>query len=63
MVLIIFIDRNSQTWENYYDMRCPRDGASSVILPCNGNMMVAGGAATVETEILERYHVMPETFT
>ena len=57
MIFIVYFNRNSQEWETYYSLKCPREGASSVILPCNGNMMVAGGNSMVETEILERYHV------
>ena len=53
----MYFNRNSQEWETYYSLKCPREGASSVILPCNGNMMVAGGNSMIETEILERYHV------
>ena len=49
-------NRHSQTWETYHDLRCPRVHAASVILPCDGSMMIAGGAETVETEVLVKHH-------
>ena len=49
-------NRHTQSWVVYHDLNEQRFGPSSVILPCDGTMMIAGGANKPDTEILVRNH-------
>ena len=49
-------NRHTQTWETFHDLNCPRQGASSVLLPCDGSLMIAGGWIEPDIEILDMHH-------
>ena len=47
---------HTQTWETFHDLNFIRQGASSVLLPCDGSLMIAGGSIEPEIEILDMHH-------
>lgn len=49
-------NRHTQSWNVFHDLNELRFGPSSVILPCDGSMMIAGGANIPDTEILVKNH-------